>query len=269
MRLAVEHVTDYAYSAPAVHAVQYVRLIPRDDPVQRVLSWSVAAPGRQSEWRDGFGNRVLTIVRQQAHDGLRLRVSGEIETTETHGVVPLETGGLPPEAFLRETPLTRVDEGVRDFAARFARHRARGTLAALHALMAGLHETVAYVGGETHVHSSGAEALAQRAGVCQDHAHIFIACCRCWDVPARYVSGYLYTSAEDGRHLATHAWAEALVEDLGWVSFDASNCQSATQAYVRLAVGFDYQGAAPVRGMRKGGGDEALNVQVQVQHICE
>lgn len=264
MRLAIDHLTDYAYSAPTTYAIQYVRLSPRNDPVQRVLRWSVDSPGQATPWVDGFGNLVHVVVQSRQHDALHVHVTGEVDTAETHGVVPVDPHGLAPQAFLRETPLTQVDAIIRDFADRFEGFRARGQLSALHALMAGLHDAVAYVPGDTHVHSRASEALAQGSGVCQDHAHIFIACCRIWGIPARYVSGYLHTSAEDGRHLATHAWAEALVDDLGWVSFDASNRQSATQAYVRLAVAFDYQGAAPVRGIRLGGGHEEMKVRVQV-----
>lgn len=269
MRLFIEHQTEYGYAQPAAYSIQYLRLTPRADPVQRLLDWRIEGPGRMEPWRDGFGNLVHTVVQTGGHDGLAIRVSGEVDTTETHGVLPQEEGGLPPEAFLRQTRLTAPNDALRDFAAGFAKVRARGTLPALHALMAAIHERVAYAQGDTHVDTGASEALEQGSGVCQDHAHIFIACCRAWGVPARYVSGYLHTTSADGRHLATHGWAEALVEHLGWVSFDPSNCQSATQAYVRLAVGFDYEGAAPVRGVRLGGGHEEMSVRVQVQQMIE
>jgi transglutaminase-like putative cysteine protease len=265
MRLAIEHVTEYVYSAPAAYAVQYARLSPRNDiSVQKVLSWSVKGPGNSAPWQDGLGNPVLTVVQQGHHDRLLLRVQGEVETFETHGVVPFDAAGVPAEAFIRPTRFTQMDERLRDFAGGFERQRQKGALSALHALMAEISDRVAYVPDTTHAHSTAAAALAQGSGICQDHAHIFIACCRAWGVPARYVSGYLYTNAQDGRQLETHGWAEALVEYLGWVSFDPSNCQSATPAYVRLAVGFDYDSAAPVRGVRGGGGDEALTVRVKV-----
>ncbi|MBC7906349.1 MAG: transglutaminase family protein [Rhodospirillaceae bacterium] len=269
MQLAIEHHTDYGYSAETSYAVQYVRLTPRDEPGQRVLRWDLDVPGQAVPWRDSFGNLVHCVVQTSRHDHLHIRASGEVDTAETHGIVPVDPHGLPPAAYLRTTPLTMVDGRIRDFAAPFGKFRARGDLALLHALLGGLHDTVAYSQGDTHVHSSASDALAQGSGVCQDHAHLFIACCRTFGIPARYVSGYLHTSAEDGRHLATHAWAEALVPDLGWVSFDPSNRQSATQAYVRLAVAFDYQGAAPVRGMRLGGGHEEMNVTVQVADMFE
>lgn len=267
MLLSVEHATDYAYTTQTTYSIQYVRLTPRSDPGQSVASWRLDTPGRITPWLDGFGNIVHTVVQTSSHDHLYLHVAGEVDTRETHGVVPLDEHGLPPGAFLRSTPLTQPDETIHAFAAKFEAIRAKGNLPALHALMGAIHEAMPYTPGDTHVHSSAAEALILGSGVCQDHAHVFIACCRAWGIPARYVSGYLHTSAEDGRHLATHAWAEALVEDLGWVSFDPSNCQSATQAYIRLAVAFDYQGAAPVRGVRLGGGHEEMTVRVQVEHI--
>lgn len=268
MKLAIEHLTEYRYDRPASSAIQYVRLTPRPEAVQRTVAWRIDAPGRLTPWRDGFGNIVHTVIQDGHHDHLPLHAWGEVETAETWGVVPLDPRDLPPEAFLRITPRTAADAAVRDMADRHRQAKAaKGLLYGLHDLMADIHASVAYDQDETHVATTAAEALARGAGVCQDHAHLFIACCLLWGVPARYVSGYLHTSADDGRHLETHAWAEALVEDLGWVSFDPSNCQSATEAYVRLAVAFDYEGAAPVRGLRLGGGAENMRVAVRVRDL--
>lgn len=269
MQLAIEHHTDYATTTPNTHAIQYVRLYPRDDPGQRILRWRLDIPGQAKPWRDGFGNVLHSVIQTGPNDRLRIRVSGEVETTETHGIVPEGADGLPPQAYLRPTPLILADDRIRDFTVPFTRFRAKGDLAALHALMAGIHEGVGYQPGDAHMQSSASQALAQGSGTCRDHAHIFIACCHNWGIPARYVSGYLHTDAEDGRHLATHAWAEALVEHLGWVSFDPTNRQSATQAYVRLAVAFDYQGAAPVSGIQVDGGHEEMNADVQIGRVMD
>ncbi|MEO5336791.1 MAG: transglutaminase family protein [Magnetospirillum sp. WYHS-4] len=266
MRLAIEHLTEYRYDGAPNTSIQYVRLTPRADAVQRVLSWKVEAPGRLTPWTDGFGNAVHTVVQDADHHHLPILASGEVETFETHGVLPHVPGGLPPEAFLRATPRTQPDAGVRDLAARLAHD---DLLSGLHALTSGIHALVAYDQDQTHVATTAAETLVKGAGVCQDQAHLFIACCLAWGVPARYVSGYLLVPAGDGRHLATHAWAEAFVPGLGWVSFDPSNCQSATEAYVRLAVAFDYEGAAPVRGLRQGGGAEDMRVAVRVKDMAE
>ena len=265
MKLAIRHHTEYAYAAPVTGSVQYLRLWPRDEAVQSTLRWRLDAPGLAVPWRDGFGNLVHTVVVDDSTERVAIAVAGEVETVETHGVLGTDHGGPPPEAYLRVTPLTAADDGVRDLAAGLAARRVRGTLPALHALMSEIHRRVAYLPERTGVDTTAAQALAEGAGVCQDHAHLFIACCRLWGVPARYVSGYLHTQADEDGSLATHAWAEALVEHLGWVSFDPANCRSATQAYVRLAIGFDYRGAAPVQGMRRGGGGEEMRVRVMVR----
>ena len=106
--------------------------------------------------------------------------------------------------------------------------------------------------------------LALGAGVCQDHAHVFISAARLLGHPARYVSGYLMM--DDRTHQeATHAWAEVLIEDLGWVGFDVSNGISPDERYVRIATGLDYREAAPISGIRFGTGEERLHVSIQVQ----
>jgi len=242
MQLFIHHGTEYLYDRPAAYSVQYLRLTPRSDRGQRIVNWRLEVPGRATPWRDCFGNLVHCVIQPEAHAALAINVIGEVDTEET-----------------------QADDRIRTFLGPLVRLRAKGDLAALHGLMAAIHDAVAYRPGETQTSSTATEVLAQGSGVCQDHAHLFIACCRAWGIPARYVSGYLHTTAEDGRHLATHAWAEAAVEHLGWVSFDPSNRQSATPAYVRLAVALDYDGAAPIRGLRHGGGGEDMSVKVRVQ----
>jgi transglutaminase-like putative cysteine protease len=119
------------------------------------------------------------------------------------------------------------------------------------------------VPGTTDVHTEAAAALADGKGVCQDHTHIFIAGCRTLEVPARYVTGYLYLGDDAGAE-AHHAWAEAWVDGLGWVGFDVANRICPTDNYVRLASGLDAGYAAPIKGSRRGGSGESLDVAVAV-----
>jgi transglutaminase-like putative cysteine protease len=118
----------------------------------------------------------------------------------------------------------------------------------------------------TNTGTSAAEAFALKRGVCQDYAHIFIACARSGGVPARFVSGHFLRSDGMVHQPAGHAWAEAFVPDLGWVGFDPANGICTTDAHARIAIGLDYLGAAPVRGTRYGGGTETLTVAVKVDH---
>jgi transglutaminase-like putative cysteine protease len=103
--------------------------------------------------------------------------------------------------------------------------------------------------------------------VCQDHAHIFVACCRWLGIPARYVSGYLGAGA-DGR-MASHAWAEAWLEGQGWRSYDVANRIRPAGKHVRVAIGLDYLDACPVRGFRRGGAGESLDVEVRVNDTAQ
>jgi transglutaminase-like putative cysteine protease len=267
MRLTIEHETHYRFGQPAHHSIQYLRMTPRADSCQSLISWQVSTPGKIRRWTDGFGNVAHVSVQNGLHDELPVLTRGEVETIDTFGVLPADDG-LPPLMFIRPTGYTRVVGAIESLARPFVeRMRDEGIIAALHALMWCLHTTVSYRPGLTDVDTTAEEALEKGSGVCQDHAHLFIACCRVLGIPARYVSGYLYSHGEERSALASHAWAEAYVDDLGWVSFDPSNGQSATDAYVRLAVAFDYAGACPVRGIRKGGGAEEMTVRVAVDTV--
>ena len=116
-------------------------------------------------------------------------------------------------------------------------------------------------GPATLVTNTAAEAFDNKKGVCQDHTHVFIACCRYIGVPVRYVSGYIHTNSED--HLATHAWAEVWL-GRNWHTFDVVNLLNVAESHIKLAAGLDYLDAAPVRGMRSGGGTERLHTKAWV-----
>ena len=264
MKLYIEHETTYEFEEAANHSIQYLRLSPRRGANQIVNGWSVHSSGKLNSWSDGFGNDCHTSIQDGKHDEVTVVVEGEVETLDTTGILPPDDR-VHPLMFLRETDYTKVDEAIHDFAIGFeGQLGSDGALNTMHALMKAIEDKVTYEEGFTSVDSSAVEAFEKGAGVCQDHAHIFIACCRVLKLPARYVSGYMMAGEGARGHLASHAWAETLVDGLGWVSFDPSNQRSATDAYVRLAVGFDYDTASPIRGIRRGGGSESLSVRVSV-----
>ena len=139
-----------------------------------------------------------------------------------------------------------------------------GDVGTLHQLSALVHAAIAYQIGETSAETTAEQALTRGAGVCQDHAHTFIAAARLLGIPARYVSGYLLMDGQIEQQ-AGHAWAEAHVPGLGWVGFDVSNAISPDRRYVRVATGADYRDAAPVTGISLGAGQAGLSVQLAVQ----
>jgi transglutaminase-like putative cysteine protease len=261
MQLHIRHETWYRYGEPVKRSVQNLRLTPRRDPVQRALSWSISAPGRQHMQIDAYDNVVHLLTFDEPHREIRIVVNGIVETQEGDGLLPDE-GRLSPLAYLAATPLTRADDAI----AALAQHRLStegNRRAELLQLAASICDSVQYEKGATDVHDTAALAFARRKGVCQDHAHVFIACCRSMGIPARYVSGYVY--AGDANEVASHAWVDAwLGSSLGWISIDVTHQGLAGPRHCRLAVGRDYMDACPVRGVRRGGGSEHMEVAVSV-----
>lgn len=263
MLIEIGHVTRYTYEIPVRYAVQSIKMTPPSFDGQRVLAWSISAPGIETalSYRDCFGNAAHLITATSEQSETVMITKGLVETRDTAGVVIGIPDLSPLRIFLRHTRLTAADGSIRNLAA-----EAKGTdcLDRLHQLMNGVRDHVAYETGATREDTTAIEAFANGKGVCQDHAHIFIAAARAIGVPARYVSGYFLSGTDDPTE-ATHAWGEAHVEGLGWVGFDPANRQCPTERYVRLAAGLDASSAAPIRGTRRGGGAETLDVVVNVQ----
>lgn len=216
MRILVHHRTEYRYTQPLTQSVQYLRLTPRSGTSQTVNRWKIACPGADlTEWVDHYGNVCHTLAIARPITSVLIEVLGDVRTIDTNGVIPSGTTTLPFEVFLRETAYTQPDRALAKFAQKFRPPVEKDPIAGLHQLMLGVQEAVAYEKNHTTVHTTAAETLAAGRGVCQDHAHVFIAACRQLGVPARYVSGYLGHGEGTQQTTASHAWAEALVPDLG------------------------------------------------------
>lgn len=267
MHIHVLHETVYRYGRPVTGLIQTLRLTPRNHDGQYVTRWRIdLSENCQLDQReDAFGNITHAFTAEGPLTELRVTVEGEVETQDTGGVVRGAIERFPPSLYLRETPLTRTDPALGEFAAKI---RAGDALKTLHALLAGLHAEVTYDTHPTQSTTTASEAFALKRGVCQDLTHIFIAAARSIAIPARYVGGHMRRADGVTDQQAGHAWAEAFVPDLGWVAFDAANGICATDAHVRIAVGLDYLGAAPVRGARRGGGTESLTVSVLVDQAA-
>lgn len=253
MKITIDHTTRYVYEAPVRYSTQYLRLVPPSNARQRVLDWTLDTPVPTIELRDGYGNilNVLTIVNPVTE--ISIRASGTVETSAKIDEDADEVK-LSPLLFMRPTALTRAEGPLIELAEQYRRRA--GTLTGLRALADAVRERLPFESGVTAVHSTALEAYEEGKGVCQDHAHVFLACCRHLGMPARYVSGYLYLPGRDAP-VASHAWAEAWVVDR-WRSFDITNSRPAGEHHIRLAIGADYLDASPTRGVRRGGGKEQM-----------
>ena len=267
MLLDIFHQTIYRYSAAVSYSIQYLRLFPRTDGGQRILSWQLETPGRRWRQSDAYGNQIYAISLTEPHHEIRIAARGQVETSVERGMLLPHDSNVPVLAFAQPTALTAGATAIEALSAKTLGGSASPAREALESLMRAIFHGMTYIKGATDVTATAAEALAQGSGVCQDMAHVFIAACRARGVPARYVSGYLLT--EDDAHGASHAWAEAWVADAhrgagAWLGFDVTNNRLAGPELCRLAIGRDFMDAGPIRGMRLGGVEEQMHVRVAV-----
>lgn len=266
MRLRVHHTTTYRYEPAASGVIQVLRLTPGNHDGQYVADWQVdlSTDSHLSMRRDAFGNITHVFTADGPLSEVVIHVDGNIETQDTGGVLKGTDERFPPSLFLRATALTQPGAALITFAQELRARFGNDVLGFLHQLMRELNTAMVFDTDPTSTGTSANEAFALKRGVCQDYAHIFIACARAAGVPARYVGGHFMRADGVVQQEAGHAWAEAYVTDLGWVGFDPTNGISITDAHARIAIGLDYLGAAPVRGTRYGGGIETLAVAVSV-----
>ena len=261
MRVAIVHETVYRYERPVHYSVQYLRLTPRSSSRQKIIAWKLDLPAPARAWTDAFGNDSHLLVVERPHTEIRVRARGEVEVSDEVGSVD-DPGPQKNDVYLRSTALTVVDAPLASFTADHGRKSESDRAACLDQLMRAIRERMDYRQGVTDTATPAQEAFSRGAGVCQDHAHVFVACARWLGIPARYVSGYL---AAPGGDLASHAWAEAFIEGQGWYGYDVANRTTPGGKHVRVAIGLDYQDACPVRGFRRGGEGESMVVDVRVQ----
>lgn len=265
MRLRIAHRNVYRYKPPATSVIQMLRLTPRNHEGQYVVRWriDVSADVRLASHEDAFGNMTHVFSADGPFEELAVEVDGEVETQNLNGVVHGTVERFGPSLFLRDTTLTQADDAIRDLAHGIRASQDGKILPELHTLLEHLHRVMTRDSDETPTATHAAESFARKRGTAPDISHIFIAAAHVLGIPARYVAGY-YCSGGGPATQTGHAWVEAAVPDLGWIAFDPANGICATDAHVRVAIGLDALGAAPVRGTRYGLGAETLEVAIKV-----
>ena len=283
---------DYDYSQPTDHTRNLLRLLPRDIPgVQHISDWTLALlprPSEQTAFVDFFGNNVTVaawhVPTRSVKMALTFRAERETEVPRFSLSTPLEElsrdldrvrdpwGDSP----LHFTAPSRRAPRVTEISA-FAREALKPGMTALEAVVAvgtAVHEEMTYSAEATDVDTPVEEAFENRAGVCQDFAHIMISALRAIGIPSAYVSGFLRTYPPPGKERlvgvdAMHAWVRAWVgRELGWIEFDPTNDQMAGSDYIVIGYGRDYDDIAPVRGSMRGAGDQDTDQSVDVAVIA-
>ena len=290
MRFRICHVTRYRYADPVSLCHSIAHLKPRDLPHQRCLSSQVRVdpwPAVSREHTDFFGNRVSYFAIQQSHTHLDVTAQSDVEVSPQVRADQGET--LPWELaldriqaarddayadariFTLASPMVPLDPASADYA-RSSFTAGRPLFEAIADLTARIHADFEYDPHFTSVATPLAEVLEHRRGVCQDFAHLALACLRGLGFAARYVSGYLETLPPPNQPKlqgsdASHAWFAVLIPDLGWVDFDPTNNQIPDERHITTAIGRDYQDVTPLRGVFYGGGTHELTIAVDVTRV--
>ncbi|WP_425998762.1 transglutaminase family protein [Caulobacter sp. DWR1-3-2b1] len=283
MLLEIRHVTQYHYERPVRESLMELWMQPQKTARQRLVSFELDInPAAQVfSYADSFGNAVYHFDVPQPHDKLTIVARSAVET-ESPGERPnaldmgewdrLRSEFVRGECFdfLRMHGFVETTEALSAFANEHNLDdlRRKDPLTAMRALSEIIYQAFEYQPGVTDADSPIDLALSAGRGVCQDFAHIMLAICRSWNIPARYVSGYLFTDREAGDRSdpdATHAWVEVFLPSLRWVGFDPTNNMMTGERHVAVAVGRDYADVTPSRGVYKGDSDSELAVGVSVR----
>ena len=247
MRIRIRHEVRHGLEFSQRHATATIRLTPRSHVGQHVLRWSldVLSDSRLYPQEDAFGNLAHTFSLEGPADSLTVIAEGEVETQDTNGIMRGTVERFPTSFFLRQTPLTEPSAEIVELAGQVAAQD-EDDLGRLHALMGLIHDRFvesAEAGGAV----AAAQVMKAEDGVSSSSlAHLFTAVARHLRIPARQVSGYV---VDEEAGSAYREWVEGHAPKIGWVAFDCGRCLCATDAYVRLAVGLDALGVAPVRAL--------------------
>lgn len=285
MRFEVRHATRFLYEGPVSESQNELRACPTSDEHQQLLHYhvSVEPPSRTIGWSDYWGTRVDAFGVRGVHEALSVVTEATVETRDRPTVSSdatmsdLTGADFRDEHFelLQHTKTTRPTKGLSATAAGIA-DGGSTVVDVVDRLSDWTSDNLDYRSGATFVGTTVAEALEAGAGVCQDLAHVAVAACRSVGIPARYVSGYLFTSedevGQDVDHdevvVQTHAWFEAAVPGAGWIARDPTNRQPVGQRHIVIGRARDYHDLAPLRGSYTGPDAASLEVEVHLRRLA-
>ena len=275
MILEIQHETRLQYSEPVTESVAEVRMEPASDADQSCRSFHLAlTPATElHRYQDGFGNRVHHFDFLAAHDQVRVLGASIVEThpCPRDPRASLATYPLEPESAELITLDYLVFRGPVRPAPRLTelcnqlRPQAGMPLAQfVFEVMEHIHTHFEYARDVTHASSPVDDVLEQGKGVCQDFAHLLIAVLRSFNVPARYISGYIHRPNKESQ---SHAWCEVWLPDLGWLGIDPTNNQVVNDHFVKVAVGRDFTDVPPNKGVYRGRSVESIFVRVETRQL--
>jgi transglutaminase-like putative cysteine protease len=283
MLFDVRHVTQYTYDEPVRESVMELWMQPRSGHGHHLINFEldIDPPAQLFSYADSWGNTVKHFDVPFPHRRLTITARSVVETEAPpplpEAVSPDEWTALASDSvrgdcwdFLRPHGFAEATPALRAFCETngIVGLKDLDPLNAVQQLSSRLYRSLDYEPGVTGADSPIDEALTAGRGVCQDFAHIMIAVCRGWGIPARYVSGYLATNKDEGDRSdpqATHAWVEVFLPSLRWIGLDPTNNTAAAERHIPVAIGRDYSDVPPSRGVFKGDAESQLFVGVSVR----
>lgn len=285
----ITHSTHFEYSEPVEHSTHLFRLTPTDDLIQDVLHsrLSLSSKVEKIQFEDVFGNQSVHCEIGTPYQKLTVTANSRVRLyqppPDDNGVVlrqtsipliwmPWQRQMMMPYLLPPELPETELRE-LTHYAMSFVKRNGFNLLKTIEDMNTSIYNDFQYVSGSTTNSTTPFEVYANRKGVCQDFANLFICLARLLSLPARYRMGYIYTGANYANKIqseASHAWAEVYLPYIGWRGFDPTNGCRASQDHVRVASGRNYIDATPTSGtIYKAGGSEILNIKVEMTEVIE
>jgi len=291
MLYSITHTTHYQYHEMVDICHNIAILSPRNTASQTCQSFNITIsplPEIIETYEDFFGNTVYYFVVEQEHEALTVTATSIVEKKKitppvanhneswesVRDLLQYSTGNFIYEKqFTTATDITLTTEAIKEFAT-ISFTANQSLFKAVYNLMQRIYTEFDFTPGFTTISTPLSTVLQERKGVCQDFAHLAIACIHAMGLPARYVSGYLETMAAEGKEKltgvdASHAWFSVFIPQMGWVDFDPTNNQITTEQYITIGWGRDYFDIIPLKGVIMSGGTHELNVSVDVKRINE
>ena len=264
MILTIKHQTNYNFYSSVPRLVQSLKLYPSNCKNQKVINWNISTSIGQltKSHQDALGHTIYNIYNEGLIGEQTIISEGKINTKDFHGVMHGLVDKVNPFCFLRFTYLTKPGEKLIKLSKKIKKKKDQ--IKFCHDLNRIVSEVLDFKTGITNNKTTAEEALKLEKGVCQDYAHILISLSKIFNIPSRYVNGYLMDD-NNISHYSSHAWVEMYINDLGWVAFDPSHKKCIDQNYVRISCGYDFIDASPIKGVKLNYlGGEDLNFKLDI-----
>jgi transglutaminase-like putative cysteine protease len=289
MKYTIQHKTAYTYLEPVSLCHNIARLVPRNTSEQICRNTTIhidPKPDRINEYEDFFGNKIIYFSIEKEHWELTVNVTSEVERHHSgqmkmqvyrnasldevkQELLNMKGGAMDIKQYSFETPMTAWNQDVIQYALQ-SFQPGKSVFDATEDLTRHIYEDFEYKPGHTTIATPLSVVMKERKGVCQDFAHLAIACLRSMGLPARYISGYIETLSPEGVEKligvdASHAWFSVYIPDMGWIDFDPTNNCIVSDQHITIGWGRDYADIAPLEGIILSSGSHELTVSVNVK----